>query len=277
MAGTVQKLTNTMFSGTGLPYLERDSLATTGTLLLWDAANPASYSGGVTPPTGTPLSDLARGGTPSTLVVDAAWPVTHDGRGLLMPDQGAANNYNARSYVSHPAVLPTSQSWVALAWVRVRLTGGATSDDYQGVFGQSVNQGSVAAGNQMTLLMRSGSARRAELVVFDAGGTKTTINLGNAAVTDGLLMQIGASVVYSGANAVITGYVNGVAAGSSTVTMAALAAGTGQPFVVGAQSTSFGQSKSRFYRALVENLTTSGRTALSVVQADYAANLSRFS
>ncbi|WP_019585209.1 LamG-like jellyroll fold domain-containing protein [Deinococcus apachensis] len=275
MPGIVQKLTGVTFTDPLLPKLEKDTLATTGTLLLQDYANPATWAGG-NPANGATLVDLARGGVNSSVVIDPAWPVTYDGKGFLLPDEGAASNFNGKSYISHPSVLPVAQSFLALAWLRVRLTNPA-SDDYQGVLGQSVNANNVNAGNQLVLYLRSSGGARGAVSFWDQNGVKYTMNIGSSAVTDGQLVQIGVSVVYSSGNATVTGYVNGAAAGSTvTAGMTGLPAGTGQPFTLGVTSTTFGQAKSRFYRALVENLAVSNRNPLTVVQQDWAANNGRF-
>ncbi|ULH15988.1 hypothetical protein MF271_04975 [Deinococcus sp. KNUC1210] len=57
MPGVVQKLTGVTFSGIGLPKLQRDAMATTGTLLV-DAGNAASWAGG-NPVNGNAAHDLA--------------------------------------------------------------------------------------------------------------------------------------------------------------------------------------------------------------------------
>ncbi|ULH15987.1 hypothetical protein MF271_04970 [Deinococcus sp. KNUC1210] len=171
----------------------------------------------------------------------------------------------------------TTHSFLALTWHRVRLSSTNTgTNDVQGVLSQEANWQGTNANNQFVLLTGSNPAvYKARGVAWDQTGTARTVVAAAGAVADNDLIQLGMSVVYGSGNAVISVYYNGAQVGQTTYSgMTSLQAGGTRLLLFGAHA--MAQNKGRSLRALIEDLTGSGRTPLTLVQQDYAANLARF-
>jgi hypothetical protein len=267
MANSVIKLSGVTFTG-NLPKLEKDIIIPTqGGMLLFDFSNPATWGGtlpaaGAAVPTTQSFTNLIRGAAGGTVPVAG---LAFNGNGLDFSGATAGR-------VSLGTYDVTSKSLLWIVWVKLPATGTA----YAGYLGSAADTSNTNVNNSFVLY---GGASGLKLLgeTYDPNSNqRTAIPLGTDA--PGTLHQM--AVEFNVSTGLLVSYLDGaqvssgaLAAGVTSLRAAPLPLGIGAWNGNGTQ----GAFKGRIYRAYQENLTLSGRTALSVVQADYAANNGRFS
>jgi hypothetical protein len=241
------------------PLLAYDDQVTTGTIILFDAANPACWPGGVisTVHYGDVFQNLAEDMADATVEAAGTLPA-YDTNGLLF-SAGAANllfpagfgdmaalgwpNMHMSTWFRVPAVPVVAASKCPFGYGQVN-----TTLQYGVIVSYSANGTQVgvtpryagAAGTQ--ILLAANSQVCASVTAVDAGG---------------------------GARRVRT-YVNNVQVVDVTITPAIPAVPT-QQARIGKGSTSYAQHDGRIQRVLVENCTVAGRDPEAARAAEWAA------
>lgn len=253
----VSKLTGVTFTDATLPLLYRDSMINPGTLACFDFKNPYCWPTGVVPaagtavPNGTVFNNLVPGGP--TLTVSGS-TMTYNGTGGLVFDSSTTlslgNNYNFAT---------TNANFAIYTWYKQS----AAANTYGQYVGRSTN------GNAPNCQYRFdyGNGGLSPRLTVGGATSTTTVNTSGAGSLNTVYQYCGTRV-----GTQVSFYRNGLQTQTSTMTDTTLANPTISNMVLGGDV-----FKGAIYRLVIEDLTVSGKNALSQVQADYAANASRFS
>ena len=275
-------------SDTSLPTLERDQLLSgdnNGVKFLFDMAFPFSYSGG-TPVNGSTVADVSETTTPATVSLQsgetlsyagggfdqAAW--TKGGNCLSMPASVAANIWattNQYFIVCLYLKLPTLAHWNTSASVAAMLQWSNTS---------------YLSGSDLLVIGQQSSNSQITFRRQKAAASVDIIAIIPHASDYGSVVQLafwrdatGQYARFKSANGTVLG--SAAVGTNNTQNFSALTGKIGNKSDltnsegVTLQTGMTNAYKSRLYRGFVENLETSGRSAATVLDADYTRTVAR--
>tara|TARA_R110000796_G_scaffold62616_7_gene144416 strand:+ start:1319 stop:2098 length:780 start_codon:yes stop_codon:yes gene_type:complete len=255
----VMRLAGTTFANPKMPILANDSLINGGTLACLDFANPnCNPLVGQTAPSGTDFTNLK----PNALLATSNTSLGYSGGGLDFTYVGTAASYyielgNSEYELS---LLATPPAAVAICWMKPDANSGNNGAAFQKIRGTSfgtTNQPLSITGGP-TVLKASMNRKSAEVFTGD---------------TSLVPHQVG--VAFYPADR-YEFFIDGTLHSTLATTDSVWADGSSTPLRLSGAPDGNKQFTGVIYRAYFENLALSGNTALSVIQADYAANSSRF-
>ena len=232
-----------------LPVLQRDAVVRAGSQFVFDMLDDYSNPHGTGAlPSGSLLTNLVSGAADAvssgaSLQVDANGAIVFSGTSLHRIDLGTTHN-------------TTADGIVRIAWAKMATNAG----NDRGV----INLGTGNAVFQYSIESRTGGAEW----VFGVENTTRAV-----AVNDGSVCQLALSWMPDGT---IQAFKNGALLGTIVTAITSLTAYPSQSVRVGVDPQSVGFAGT-IYRLVGENLSVSGRSALAVVQQDWAENNGRFS
>lgn len=265
--GIVQKLNGITFTGT-LPKLQKDAIIPlAGAKFLFDFGNASTWAGGV----------VAQGATVNNLVSGAA-NATLSGTGTITP-AGGGFDFASTNWLDMGLYDLSARQIVVIAWIKVP----SVSAAYGSIVG-AVNGLGDTTGQAAITINNNSTGTTGYYTPAPPGGTSSnTMGLSApASFVANAVLQVAFSIGGTAGAYQALGYGNGAFVATSVVNQGASVTGlqsTTQKYGVNKWNGAGGSTAfaGRIYRVYAEDLTASGRTALSVVQADYTQNTGRFS
>ncbi|MFB9994068.1 LamG-like jellyroll fold domain-containing protein [Deinococcus oregonensis] len=257
------------FTNPLLPKLEKDAMLTTGVLGLWDALSTDSWPPQAAP-TGAAKTLINLGRSGPALDGDISTDFTWAASGGLVRSTAVGSRID----LGAPDLSTGSPNILLSVWVKLPSVPAA----FTPLFSRLLATG-AGVDNQVALSIGSDGKLRADLIALDTDGTTMryiTMSAPNV-VTVGV-HQFAFNVSFSGNASTYSLYQDGASVASSSYIGAKLNPSTlrfalGNRHGTGTNAT----AAITYYRAHLENLTLSGRTAATVVSNGYTNNVGRFS
>lgn len=279
-------LSNTACTDTTLPFAERDQLlygVVDGSVRLFDLAKSYSFPAQAAPVDGSLIRDLARNGSTSIVDIPSGETLAFSGGGIdftgndavptgVIVPGGIADIVPAQEFLGCMYVkLPLAADWPTAASVFQVIAGGSVAD-----------QGAPSAGKHLftiNMVTQDTSPTRPRIWLrrqTSVGQNFDALYFSNTEIPLGELCQIAvwrkAGVFYGRIKGASVSVVKSVsAAANNTADL------TGHSVIMGRTSISAAAhpSKHKLYRGFIENLASSGRDPVTVLDADWARTVAR--
>lgn len=246
-----------------------DIMVTPGTVALYDAKNVLSWPSQAAPIAGNnSWVNLVRGGASATIPTTWTWQAQG---GFVRPGVAATS-----IDLGAPDLSTGSPGVTIAAWVKIPSVPSALTP----IVGRAQST-SAAVDNQFLLSIGADGKPRLDIMMLDADGTTiryATLS-GPNVITTGV-HQIGFSVTFSAGTGSYALYLDGAQIAASTFPGAKLNPST-YSIALGDRRVGNGGGTTTagyvYYRAMLEKLTGSTRTASQVITDGYTANAGRYS